>query len=63
MEHIAQNTNIQTFKLIYKYYTEHTKAQNTIEQFEIYKHHKTQKNKIFNAQIICNDHILYDTIK
>jgi hypothetical protein len=35
---------------------------NTLEKFEIYKHHKKYKNEMLSDQIIYNDHTLYDII-
>ena len=54
-----------TYKLIYKYYAYKTHKGpklNTLEQFQIYRHHKTHtKNDILNDQITY-DHILYNII-
>ena len=35
---------------------------NTLEQFRIYKHHKTHRKEILNDQTTYNDYALYDII-
>ena len=45
------------YKNIYKYCTKR-KDINTLEQFEIYEHHKRHKNEILDDQIIYNYHKL-----
>ena len=62
-EHILSTrhkyTNIQ-IQILHK--THRGPKLNTLEQLKIYKHHKTHKNKILNAQTTY-DHILYNITK
>ena len=53
--HTQYRTQIQKLQILHKTHRV------PLEQFEIYKHHKTHKNKKLNDQITFSDHIMYIT--
>ena len=44
------------------HYTPKSRKLNTAEQYEIYKHNKTQPNNIHNEQLQFKSNTLFDTI-
>ena len=54
-------TNIDT-NLEILHYLPKSRKLNTAEQYEIYKHYKTQPNNILNDQLNYKSHTIFDTI-
>ena len=44
------------------HYLPKSRKLNTVEQFEIYRHHALQPNNILNEQIHYKSHTLFDTL-